>query len=310
MIRSFLAVLVCAAAIFLLVRSDPGSGPAREAPLLAASSVTRAATVGPAVAPARVVGPLPLQGPPMPVPVADVVVAEPVAAPDPAVAPPRQAAPIRAAMPAARVLTDDTSLMQTTAAVLGSLGLPIDLSNAPGTAQTYDVLADIGLLTPRSDAGSEPARETPLARAVADALKAGLSDREIDALVNAAARDGDILVPDVLVTADGRVDTRVLLDSIVIQARVATGGDLPEVPDVPAGEGSGVEVRVVQRATETQQYRFYTVAPGDSLGAIALKFFGDASWYPAIFQANRGLLSSPNLIQSGQRLVIPDLSDI
>ena len=74
------------------------------------------------------------------------------------------------------------------------------------------------------------------------------------------------------------------------------------------GDGTGVEVRVVQRATDTQQYRFYTVSRGDSLGAIAVKFYGNVDKYSAIFQANRNVLSSPNAIQVGQRLAIPDIA--
>jgi nucleoid-associated protein YgaU len=110
-----------------------------------------------------------------------------------------------------------------------------------------------------------------------------------------------------LVTSDGRVDTSTLLASIVAEARIATGGAAPEIPDVPLGSSEGVEVRVVQRATGTEQYRFYTVNPGDSLGSIAVKFYGSVGYYPEIFEANRAKLSSPDRIQAGQRLVIPNL---
>lgn len=66
-------------------------------------------------------------------------------------------------------------------------------------------------------------------------------------------------------------------------------------------------MRTVQRADRTETYRFYTVQPGDSLGYIAQKFYGDASFYPEIWEANRGILSSPDRIRKGQRLVIPKL---
>ena len=67
---------------------------------------------------------------------------------------------------------------------------------------------------------------------------------------------------------------------------------------------------MVQRATETEQYRFYTVNSGDSLGAIAIKFYGDVSKFPLIFEANRGILSSPDMIRVGQRLTIPELPEV
>ena len=131
-------------------------------------------------------------------------------------------------------------------------------------------------------------------------------DDAIDAAVNAAAQAGDVAVPDVLVTSDGRVDTSVLLANIVAEARVAAGEARIVEPVATIG-GDGVEVRVVQRADDTEQYRFYTVNAGDSLGAISIKFYGDARYYDVIFEANRAILSSPDRIRSGQRLVIPEL---
>jgi nucleoid-associated protein YgaU len=49
----------------------------------------------------------------------------------------------------------------------------------------------------------------------------------------------------------------------------------------------------------------YTVKAGDTLSKIAKHFFGDASSYPAIFEANRDQLSDPDKIKPGQVLKIP-----
>ena len=68
-----------------------------------------------------------------------------------------------------------------------------------------------------------------------------------------------------------------------------------------------MEVRFVQRATDEVEARFYTVQPGDSLGGISITFFGSTEHYETIFNANKGLLSSPDRIRVGQRLVIPYL---
>ena len=51
--------------------------------------------------------------------------------------------------------------------------------------------------------------------------------------------------------------------------------------------------------------RTYTVQPGDSLSKIAKQFYGNASEYNKIFEANRDQLSNPDKIQAGQELVIP-----
>jgi len=49
----------------------------------------------------------------------------------------------------------------------------------------------------------------------------------------------------------------------------------------------------------------YTVQSGDSLSKIAKKFYGDASLYPKIFEANRDQLSDPDKIRAGQSLKLP-----
>jgi len=49
----------------------------------------------------------------------------------------------------------------------------------------------------------------------------------------------------------------------------------------------------------------YTVVAGDSLSKIARHFYGDATKYMAIFNANLDKLSDPNLIKPGQVLTIP-----
>lgn len=50
----------------------------------------------------------------------------------------------------------------------------------------------------------------------------------------------------------------------------------------------------------------YTVAAGDSLSKIAKQFYGNANQYNKIFEANRNVLSDPNMVKVGQELVIPD----
>lgn len=53
---------------------------------------------------------------------------------------------------------------------------------------------------------------------------------------------------------------------------------------------------------------FYEVRSGDTLSAISLSQYGDANRYNVIFEANRPMLSSPDRIYPGQKLVIPPLS--
>ena len=49
----------------------------------------------------------------------------------------------------------------------------------------------------------------------------------------------------------------------------------------------------------------YTVQSGDTLSAIAKKFYGNANDYMEIFNANRDQLTDPDKIKPGQVLKIP-----
>lgn len=76
-----------------------------------------------------------------------------------------------------------------------------------------------------------------------------------------------------------------------------------------AGNVAGVaEVEnklAVARAEPEAQ--FHTVVRGDTLSAIAKKFYGDAGKYPLIFEANKPMLAHPDKIYPGQVLRIPPL---
>jgi len=217
-------------------------------------------------------------------------------------------APQRNTTPGINVPVDNRTMNATAANVLAGLGLNVEqnpnaIKDDPMLRMTTGVLSGIGAITGNAvtTASQNPTPTSALEMLVVQALKQGQNDAYIDTLVNAAATAGTITVPQILVTSDGRVDTHVLLASIITQATIAAGGAAPTVPDRP----DGVEVRIVQRATETQQYRFYTVRSGDSLGAIAMNFYGEVGKYQLIFAANRSTLSSPNHIRVGQRLTIP-----
>jgi nucleoid-associated protein YgaU len=62
------------------------------------------------------------------------------------------------------------------------------------------------------------------------------------------------------------------------------------------------QMTVSQSEPEAQ---YYTVVRGDTLSKIAKQYYGDANKYPAIFEANKPMLKSPDLIYPGQMLRIP-----
>jgi len=57
---------------------------------------------------------------------------------------------------------------------------------------------------------------------------------------------------------------------------------------------------------EAPKSKFYTVVSGDTLGAIAKRFYGNAGKYTSIFEANQPMLEDPNKIYPGQVLLIPE----
>lgn len=51
--------------------------------------------------------------------------------------------------------------------------------------------------------------------------------------------------------------------------------------------------------------RIHLVVPGDTLSGIAKAYYGKASQYMKIFEANKDQLKDPNVIKVGQKLRIP-----
>ena len=59
------------------------------------------------------------------------------------------------------------------------------------------------------------------------------------------------------------------------------------------------------QAVATPEVRTYAVAAGDSLSKIALKFYGNASRWPEIYEANHALLAKQHSLSIGMVLRIP-----
>ncbi|HVO89930.1 MAG TPA: peptidoglycan-binding protein LysM [Casimicrobiaceae bacterium] len=103
--------------------------------------------------------------------------------------------------------------------------------------------------------------------------------------------------------------------TVTFDAASATVSLYGVAPDQPthekivlcAGNVEGVahvhDMMSVDRSEPEAQ--FYTVRAGDTLAHIAQHFYGDASQYMRIYEANRPMLSSPDRIHAGETLRIP-----
>ena len=97
-------------------------------------------------------------------------------------------------------------------------------------------------------------------------------------------------------------------DGVVTLAGEAESAEAMEKAMLMAGNVAGVkEVRadnvVAPAATNTVEY--YEIVSGDTLSAIAQKYYGKASAYPRIFEANREVIKDPDKIYVGQKIRIP-----
>ncbi len=68
---------------------------------------------------------------------------------------------------------------------------------------------------------------------------------------------------------------------------------------------SEVNVDNLKRPAEEIKIEFYVIEKGDTLSAIAKRYYGDFKLYPRIFEANREVIKDPDLIFVGQKIRIP-----
>lgn len=84
-------------------------------------------------------------------------------------------------------------------------------------------------------------------------------------------------------------------------AGATTPAPEPTPPAPPPSAGQPVNTPVAQNIGFSE----FVVRPGDTLSKIARETLGDAKAFTKIFEANKDILSNPNLIKPGQKLKIP-----
>ncbi len=102
------------------------------------------------------------------------------------------------------------------------------------------------------------------------------------------------------------VEVKVEGDKVVIEGEAASQEVLEKIV-LAAGNSKGI-ASVETKASVAdggKEAAFHTVEKGDTLSAIAKKVYGDANRYQEIFEANKPMLKSPDLIYPGQVLRIP-----
>ncbi len=97
-------------------------------------------------------------------------------------------------------------------------------------------------------------------------------------------------------------------DDVVTLSGEAESAEALEKAVLMAGNVKGVsEVRsdAVSAPVATEKVEYYEIVSGDTLSAVAKKYYGKSSAYMRIFEANREVIKDPNKIYVGQKIRIP-----
>lgn len=97
-------------------------------------------------------------------------------------------------------------------------------------------------------------------------------------------------------------------NGVISLAGDASSSEAMEKAVLMAGNVQGVsEVKVndLHAPAVEEKVEYYVIQKGDTLSAIAKRYYGKANDYPRIFEANREVIKNPDLIFPGQKIRIP-----
>ena len=97
-------------------------------------------------------------------------------------------------------------------------------------------------------------------------------------------------------------------DGVATLSGAAASAEAKEKAILMVGNIQGVkEVQADNLAAPAASVKveYYVIKSGDTLSAIAQKYYGKGSAYPRIFEANREVIKDPDLIYPGQKIRIP-----
>lgn len=113
---------------------------------------------------------------------------------------------------------------------------------------------------------------------------------------NPGVKDLKVEVQDGVATIQGDAESPEALEKAILMAGNAMG-----IQEVRA-DNATVTGQAAQFAGDDE---FYIIEKGDSLWKIAEKAYGNGAKYTAIFEANREVITDPDLIFPGQKIRIP-----
>jgi nucleoid-associated protein YgaU len=109
---------------------------------------------------------------------------------------------------------------------------------------------------------------------------------------NPGVKDFNVVYNDGVVELSGTAESAEAMEKAVLMAGNVQG--------VSAVKADGLNAPPQQAKVE-----YYVIQKGDSLSAVAKRYYGNAKDYPRIFDANREVIKNPDLIYPGQKIRIP-----
>ena len=120
--------------------------------------------------------------------------------------------------------------------------------------------------------------------------------RDFIQIKTSGIKDLDVTFDDGVATICGTCPNEATRDSAVLIA-----GNVQGVEKVVADDLTFPE----PKEEEKPKFELYEIVSGDTLGGIAKRFYGKASLYTRIHEANTEIISDPNKIYPGQKIKIP-----
>ena len=145
-----------------------------------------------------------------------------------------------------------------------------------------------------SDAGKKLLGKGDDAASIKEEIESSFSELPVDGLV--------VTVEDDTVTLAGVAQTYATREKAILIA-----GNVEGIAQVNADQLVSMEQISAENTREMPEEIFYTIAKGDTLWAIASKYYDDGSKYPHIVDANIEVIKDADKIYPGQAIRIPEV---
>ena len=145
-----------------------------------------------------------------------------------------------------------------------------------------------------SDAGKKLLGKGDDAAAIKEEIESSFENLPVDGLV-------------VEVNDDTVILAGVAQDYATREKAILIAGNVEGIAQVNADQLVTMEQIAQENVREIPEEIFYTIAKGDTLWAIATKFYDDGSKYPHIVEANLEVIKDADLIYPGQAIRIPEV---